>query len=133
MRYFSSIFPCFAICLSLLLVLCVPCPASGNNTAIDWFNKGQVYDSFGQIANATHAYEQATRIDPTFAEAWYNLGMDYYAVSDKFPNAADSAYYCFEKYRGHDLRLVGWEGNKLAPMKINRESDWNRWRELHAL
>lgn len=74
MRYFSSIFPCFAICLSLLLVLCVPCLASGNNTAIDWFNKGQVYDSFGQIANATHAYEQATRIDPTFAEAWYNLG-----------------------------------------------------------
>ncbi len=133
MRHHFYIFSRFAICLFILLVLCVPCLASENNTAMDWFNKGQVYDSLGQISNATHAYEQATRIDQTFAEAWYNLGMDYYAVSDKFPNAADSAYYCFEKYHEHDLRLAGWEGNKLAPMKVNRESDWNRWRELHAL
>ena len=133
MRCFSFIFPYFAICLSLLLVLCAPCLASESNTAMDWFDKGQVYDSLGQIANATGAYTQATRMDPTFAEAWYNLGMDYYAVSDKFPNAAELAYRCFNKYREHDLRLVGWKGNKLTPMEVNRESDWNRWRELHAL
>ena len=114
------------------MVLCAPCLASKSNTAMDWFEKGQVYDSIGQITNATGAYKQATYMDPTFAEAWYNLGADYYAISDTFPGLAELADRCFNKYHEHDLRLADWE--RLPPMKVDGTiHNHNLWLELHAL
>ena len=85
-----------------------------------------------EISNATRAYEEAVRIDSTFAEAWYNLGMDLYAVSDKF-NTYDRAVKCFTKAVELDPKLDVWNlGGRIAPMQVNTKSDWEYWKQIHT-
>jgi len=38
-----------------------------------WFNLGNAERQAGEANAAAHAFERATALDPTFAEAWYNL------------------------------------------------------------
>ena len=101
-------------------------------SALEAYNKGLVYDSLGQIANATGAYRHAVGLDPEFAEAWYNLGMTLYAVSDKF-NTFDQAYECFTKAANLDPKLDAWNGDGLRPMRVNSKDDWDYWIQLHGI
>jgi tetratricopeptide (TPR) repeat protein len=117
------------ILIAFIFLMALATSAQCQQTAEDWFNKGVVCDQLGEISNATFAYQQAVRIDPTFAEAWYNLGMDLYAVSDKF-NTYDQATKCFTKAESLEPRLDDWLVG--VPMQVNSKSDWDEWKRMHA-
>jgi predicted Zn-dependent protease len=40
------------------------------------FNLGNLLRSFGRIVEVEAIYREATKADPSFAEAWYNLAPD---------------------------------------------------------
>ncbi len=127
--------------LTLMLLVCCIYPAlaesndmTGLNhaSAMIAYNDGLRYDSLGEIANATAAYRRAVGLDPEFAEAWYNLGMALYAVSDKF-DTYNQAYECFTKAIDLNPKLDAWNGDGLRPMQVNSKEDWDYWKQLHAL
>jgi len=51
-----------------------------------WFSLGYAFDHLGQNAEASAAYREALRIDPTVAAAWFNLGQSYF-VSRQYVQA----------------------------------------------
>ena len=40
-------------------------------TQYDWFAIGKAYESKGELQNAINAYEQAIKLDPKLAKAWF--------------------------------------------------------------
>lgn len=125
--------------LVFLAVLCFSGSAVDANStdlnhasALKAFNQGLEYDSLGQISNASAAYRRAVGLDPEFAEAWYNLGLCLYAVSDKF-NTFDQAYDCFMKASSLNPALDPQGDGVIPPIKVNSKEDWDYWKQLHAL
>jgi tetratricopeptide (TPR) repeat protein len=49
-------------------------PPRKPDSAIDWYNKGNLQGQQGRFAEAIAAYRRAIAIDPAFAEAYCNLG-----------------------------------------------------------
>ena len=47
---------------------------------------GTTYMKVNQISKAIEAYQQALRIDPEYADVWYNIGI-VYKVSGQTDNA----------------------------------------------
>jgi tetratricopeptide (TPR) repeat protein len=58
-------------------------PPAGDRRAADpFFARGLDAQSSGKLSEAVEAYRQATRLDPSFAEAYYNLGLADYDAGD---------------------------------------------------
>jgi Flp pilus assembly protein TadD len=66
-------------CLVVALLLAVAAPASADvrSDARDQVNFGITVAQRGLWREATLRWEQATKIDPTYAAAWSNLGIGY--------------------------------------------------------
>lgn len=65
----------------------------GGKTAIEAYNEGIHAFNAGNIDKSINAFEEAIKLDDTFAEAYYQLGINYLnkGVNDK-------AIACFKKY-----------------------------------
>ena len=57
-----------------LLMAAIISPVLGQQTAEDWFNKGNDLEDQGKYDDAIKAYDEAIRLDPNYAKAWYNKG-----------------------------------------------------------
>ena len=60
------------ILLALTILLALITFAQCQQTAEDWFNKGV---ALGTCDEAIEAYDEAIRLDPGYAWAWYNRGL----------------------------------------------------------
>jgi len=58
-----------------------------------WYNKGMYYQNRGEVDNALSCYYKLNKIDPTWADPYYNLGYIHLIMT----NELDSAIYYFEK------------------------------------
>ena len=47
------------------------------------YNLGTAYGKAGQFAKAINAHQQALRIDPEYARAWYGLGGAYAGLGQR--------------------------------------------------
>ena len=65
----------------------------GGKTAIEAYNEGVRFFNAGDVDKSINAFEEAIKLDDTFAEAYYQLGLNYLnkGVNDK-------AITCFKKY-----------------------------------
>lgn len=65
----------------------------GGKTAIEAYNEGVHFFNTGDVDKSINAFEEAVKLDDTFAEAYYQLGLNYLnkGVNDK-------AITCFKKY-----------------------------------
>lgn len=65
----------------------------GGKTAIEAYNEGVAAFNAGDVDKSINAFEEAIKLDKTFAEAYYQLGLNYLnkGVNDK-------AIDCFKKY-----------------------------------
>ena len=63
----------FYIVFTLLLVLMMP--AQCQQTAEDWFNKGNALADQGKYDEAIRAYDEVIRLDPKIAAAWGLKGV----------------------------------------------------------
>ena len=61
-----------------------------------WFQGGQVHQREKHFAEALRAYQEAAKIDPTYADLQYRLGIDYEATGDY--EAAKKAYLLARDY-----------------------------------
>jgi len=69
--------------------------------ALDWFERGCGLDgSVETFPDAIRAYERALELDPSFADAYCNLGAIYYNLT-KRDQAADCFERCLEIDSGH--------------------------------
>ncbi|MEJ2343778.1 MAG: tetratricopeptide repeat protein, partial [Gemmatimonadales bacterium] len=61
----------------------------------------------GRHREAVDAFHRATRLDTTFALAWYRLGVaaDWLVLSDLITSSAERAYRYADKLSDHDRRL----------------------------
>ncbi len=101
--------------------------------ATDWYNKGRLHDSLGEISAAINDYHQAVLIEPTFAEAWYNMGKGLYANSGKM-NTYDQSMKCFTKAAELDPKLDIWQTGEIwGLLKVETQSDWEYWKQVHAI
>jgi tetratricopeptide (TPR) repeat protein len=57
--------------LSAVLMASAQCQQS----AEDWFNKGTILGFQGKYDEAIEAYDEAIRLDPSYAEIWVNKGL----------------------------------------------------------
>jgi len=58
----------------VLLLTLVILPTSGQQTAEEWLNQGIALGNQGKFDEAIQAFDEAIRINPQLAEAWYNKG-----------------------------------------------------------
>jgi tetratricopeptide (TPR) repeat protein len=65
----------------------------GGKTAVEAYNEGISAFNAGDIDTSIKAFEEAVKLDDTFAEAYYQLGLNYL---NKGLN--DKAIACFKKY-----------------------------------
>lgn len=66
MRSISTIF---------ILLLVFMTSAQCQQTAVDWYNKGDVLASQGKYNEAIQAYNEAIQLKPNYENAWYNKGV----------------------------------------------------------
>ena len=63
------------LCGIILFVLLIGNPAIADNlTAEDYYNQGIDYANLHQYTDAIASYDNATRINPEYTNAWYNRG-----------------------------------------------------------
>lgn len=74
---------------------------------IHWISLGEALGKMGKHDKAREAFESALRMDPTFADAWYNMGVMY----EQAGNAAE-AEQCYLK--GVEIRETAPGRNNLA-------------------
>ena len=58
-----------------IILLVLTTSAQGQQTAEDWFNKGDTLTSQGKYDEAIQAYDQAIQLKPNYDTAWYNKGV----------------------------------------------------------
>jgi tetratricopeptide (TPR) repeat protein len=82
----------FVLVLISLAVLCTS--AFGQTTAEDWFNQGvKLLKHYDTIGNADKAFDEAIKLNPNYAEAWYYKGLGLYGRNDDEPKKAfDEAF-----------------------------------------
>ena len=68
---------CWALACALVLFVAVPAAADTRSDAQAQVEFGITVAQRGLWREATFRWEQATRIDPTYAAAWNNLGIGY--------------------------------------------------------
>jgi len=79
--------------------------------AVDWYNKGVLYDNQGDTKNAMKCYDRVLEIDPNLAEAWYAKGALYDNQGD-----TENAMKCKDKARelGYTKK---WQSNLIKEPK----------------
>jgi Tfp pilus assembly protein PilF len=65
--------------------------------ALQLYNQGVEASSVGNTPVASKLFERATRLDPTFADAQYNLGVCYYDMR-QYDKAAQSFQHVLQRY-----------------------------------
>ncbi len=86
---------------------------SGPNTAIDWVSKGNAFRKQGKHDEAIKAYDEAIRLDPNDADAWYNKGE---ALNYMGESKYDEAIKAYDEAIRLDPQLAEawfWKGNLL--------------------
>jgi tetratricopeptide (TPR) repeat protein len=58
-----------------ILLLALMTSAQCQQTAEDWFNKGNALNSQGKYDDAIKAFDEAIRLDPNLAQAWFGKGL----------------------------------------------------------
>ena len=79
---------CFWSLLLLLFILAHS--VQGQQTAEEWTNKGLDYAIEGKYVQAIQCYDEAIRINPDYALAWYTKGEALRATGDSVN--ADAAF-----------------------------------------
>ena len=64
-----------SICTAFIILLVLMTSAQCQQTAADWFNKGDALTSQGKYIEAIQAYDQAIQLKPNYDNAWYNKGV----------------------------------------------------------
>ena len=59
-----------------MLVVGVTAPALGRLNATDWFDVGETLYNQERYSDSIQSDDNAIKIDPQFAEAWNNKGID---------------------------------------------------------
>ena len=67
-------------------------PGNAQGAAKAYFNMGANLVNSGQAANATEFFKKATDADPTYAEAWYQLGSTSMMKGTVDPKTGQQAY-----------------------------------------
>ena len=73
-----------------ILLLVLMTSAQCQQTAADWFNKGDALTSQGKYDEAIQAYDQAIQLNPNYDNAWYNKGVALKALGRT--NESDAAF-----------------------------------------
>ena len=73
-----------------IILLVLTTSAQGQQTAEDWFNKGDTLTSQGKYDEAIQAYDQAIQLKPNYDTAWYNKGVALKALGRT--NESDAAF-----------------------------------------
>jgi tetratricopeptide (TPR) repeat protein len=71
--------------------------------AMPLFNMGNVYYRRGENRKAINCYRRAIKLEPTFADAYYNLGLAYENVQER--GRARAAFYQALKLNPNDKRF----------------------------
>ncbi len=87
--------------------------------ATTWKDKGNSYYKQKQYEDALYCYSQAIRIDPLYADAWFNLGMTCRALG--YENEAATCYKQAKKYS-----KAGSDGYTIPSQKSVPSSPDNR-------
>ena len=61
--------------LGMLALVALMMPVCGQETAEEWFNKGNALADLSKYDEAIQAYDEAIRLDPEYAAAWVNKGI----------------------------------------------------------
>jgi hypothetical protein len=62
----------YAVCIILLILMT---SAQCQQTAVDWYNKGNALAGQGKYDEAIQAYDQAIQLKPNYDSAWYYKGV----------------------------------------------------------
>ena len=79
-----------AIYTFFIILLVLMTSAQCQQTAADWFNKGDALTSQGKYDDAIQAYDQAIQLKPNYDNAWYNKGVALKALGRT--NESDAAF-----------------------------------------
>lgn len=78
------------IYIVFIILLVLMTSAQCQQTAADWFNKGDSLTSQGRYDEAIQAYDQAIQLKPNYDNAWYNKGVALKALGRT--NESDAAF-----------------------------------------
>ena len=86
-RFFNLMRSIYTVFIILLVLMT---SAQCQQTAADWFNKGDALTSQGKYDEAIQAYDQAIQLKPNYDNAWYNKGVALKALGRT--NESDAAF-----------------------------------------
>ena len=87
--------------------------------ATAWKDKGNSYYKQKQYEEALRCYSEAIRVDPVYADAWFNL-----AITCRALGYADEAVTCFERAKKYSM--TGNDGYSIPSQKSFPSSPDNR-------
>lgn len=82
---------------------------SGNPPALSYYHLGRIYKQKGMWKEAFEKFEEAQRIDPSFADSHYQLGTIYESEGN-YPNAVEEYLRAIELLPNHMDALVALTG-----------------------
>jgi tetratricopeptide (TPR) repeat protein len=97
----------------LILLLALMTSAQCQQNAKDWYDKGKALDDQGKHDEAIKAYDEAIRLDPQYADAWYNKGNILYVLHNKYDEAIQ-AYDEVIKIDPQNDSVWNYKGNALT-------------------
>jgi tetratricopeptide (TPR) repeat protein len=64
-----------SICVPIIILLALITSAQCQQTAVDWYNKGNVLAGQEKYNESIQAYDQAIKLKPNYDAAWYYKGV----------------------------------------------------------
>jgi tetratricopeptide (TPR) repeat protein len=96
----------------LILLLMLIASAHCQQTAEEWFTKGNALNSQGKYDIAIKAYDEAIRLDPKYAKAWNNKGIEFSHMG-KY----EDAIKCYDRALEVNPKYIPARNNKSSALK----------------